>query len=83
MMGVDWTYVGELPESIRTSPSSSDEEKRGKLELALEMLTLAHFWAVTELHERLQEFIINATDFINPYWVQQSRSPDSTRFIQC
>lgn len=70
-MGVDWTYVGELPELI-TGLSSNDEEKSGKLELALEMLKLAHFWAVTELHERLQEFIINTPGFINPYWVKQS-----------
>ena len=81
MMGVDWTYIGELPKLI-TSPSSSDEESKGKLELALEMLKLAHFWVVTELHERLQEFIVNAPDFINPYWVKQSKSLDS-RFVQC
>ena len=72
-MGIDWMYVGEMPESI-SSPSGSDEEKKTKLDLALEMLSLSHFWAVTELHERLQEFITNAPDFINPYWYKNSKS---------
>lgn len=66
-------YVGEMSESI-TSPSGSDEEKQKKLDLALEMLSLSHYWEVTELHERLQEFIINAPDFINPYWYENSKS---------
>ena len=73
--GADWIYVGELPESI-TSPSNGDEESKAKLDLTLEMLSLAHFWAVAGLHERLQEFIINAPDFINPYWVKDSESHD-------
>ena len=73
VMGVDWIYVGELPESI-TSPGCVDEEKRAKLDLALEMLSLSHYWEVTELHGRLQEFIVNAPDdFINPYWAQDSK----------
>lgn len=76
MMGVDWMYAGELSESI-TSPSSNDESKR-KLDLALDMLSLSHYWEVTELFERLQEFIINASDdFINPYWVKYSKSHNS------
>lgn len=73
--GADWIYVGELPDSI-TSPSNSDDESKAKLDLTLEMLSLAHFWVVTGLHERLQEFIINAPDFINPYWVKDSESYD-------
>jgi len=50
-------------------------KSQAKLDLFLEMLRLAHFWAVTELHERLQEFIVNAPDFINLYWVKDSKSP--------
>ena len=73
LMCIDWIYIGELPESI-ASPSCSDEESRAKLDLALEMLKLARFWAITELHERLQEFIVNAPNFINPYWVKDSKS---------
>lgn len=75
-MDIDWMYVGEMPKSI-ISPSSSEEEKKTKLDLALEMLSLCHYWAVTELHERLQEFIINAPDFINPYWYKNSKSCNS------
>ena len=77
-MGIDWMYVGELSESI-TSPSNHDEpKKKEKLDLALDMLRLSHYWEVTELYERLQVFIINASDdFINPYWVEYSRSHNS------
>jgi hypothetical protein len=75
-MGIDWMYAGELPELI-TSPSSDDDESKKKLRLTVDMLSLSHFWGVTELHERLQEFIINESDFINPYWVKDSKSYNS------
>lgn len=73
VVGIDWIYIGELPESV-TGPRKSDEERKAKLDLALEMLSLSHFWEITELHERLQESIINAPDdFINPYWFKDSK----------
>jgi hypothetical protein len=75
-MHTDWVYVGELSKTI-TTPSSNDQESKKKLNLTLDMLGLAHRWEVTELHQRLQEFIINAPDFINPYWVKNSESNDS------
>ena len=76
MMGIDWMYVGKLSQSF-TSPSSNDEAKK-KLDLALDMLSLSHYWEVAELFECLQEFIINASDdFINPYWVDYSKSHNS------
>ncbi|KAF8330999.1 hypothetical protein F5887DRAFT_922915 [Amanita rubescens] len=66
---IDWMYAGELPTFI-TSPSSNNGESKAKLDLALNILSLAHRWEITELHQRLQEFIVNLSDFINPYWVK-------------
>ncbi|KAF8330989.1 hypothetical protein F5887DRAFT_1287046 [Amanita rubescens] len=69
---IDWIYVGELPESIKTNPKS-DEESETKLDLALGMLNLAHRWEIAELHLTLQDFIINEQHFINPYSVRDVR----------
>jgi hypothetical protein len=74
-MNIDWMYTGELPTFI-TSPSSNNGESKAKLDLALNILSLAHRWEITELHQRLQEFIVNVSDFINPYWVKHSKLND-------
>lgn len=78
---IDWIYTGELPEFI-TSPSSNEKESKAKLGLTLNMLSLAHCWEITELHQYLQEFIVNTVDFLNPYWVEISKSDDSNS-VQC
>ena len=62
------------PESI-TSPSNGNEESKEKLDLTLEMLSLAHFWAVTGLHECLQEFNIEL-NVPDPYWAKDSELHD-------
>ncbi len=76
MTNIDWIYVGELPKFI-ASPSNNMKESKAKLDLALDMLSLAHYWEITELHQCLQEFIVNTADFLNPYWVKFSKSDDS------
>ncbi|KAM6499296.1 hypothetical protein JOM56_004804 [Amanita muscaria] len=68
---VDWFYVGKLPDSLTNS--SSDEEAKQRLDLALEMLSLSDEWEVTDLHRHLQEFIINDPHFVNPYWIGSIR----------
>ncbi|KAF8340990.1 hypothetical protein F5887DRAFT_426970 [Amanita rubescens] len=70
---INWIYVGELPEFI-ASPSNNQKEFKAKLDLALDMLSLAHRWEITKLHQRLQEFIVNK--FLNPYWVKIMRKAD-------
>ncbi|KAK2459819.1 hypothetical protein APHAL10511_008140 [Amanita phalloides] len=72
---VDWIYIGKLSDSVAGQSNNDDENLRTKLDLALEMLSLAHYWEVTELHERLQELIIK---FINPHWVKAIREHAQT-----
>ncbi|KIL57824.1 hypothetical protein M378DRAFT_87354, partial [Amanita muscaria Koide BX008] len=69
---IDWFYVGKLSDLLINNSNNEEETKR-RLELALEMLSLADEWGVTDLHEQLQVFIINDRDLINPYWVRHSK----------
>ncbi|KIL60390.1 hypothetical protein M378DRAFT_180440 [Amanita muscaria Koide BX008] len=65
---IDWFYVGKLSDLL-ISNSNNEEETKRRLELGLDMLSLADKWEVTDLHEQLQVFIINDQDFLNSYWV--------------
>ncbi|KAF8621710.1 hypothetical protein AX15_007571 [Amanita polypyramis BW_CC] len=68
---IDWIYTGELPDSIKVNGSDDEESGTRKLRLALDMLLLAHYWQVTELHEHMQKNFINS--FLNPYTVKTIR----------
>ncbi|KAF8638386.1 hypothetical protein AX17_002247 [Amanita inopinata Kibby_2008] len=68
---LDWIYVGELPKSFTKLSARNKEEKTIKINLALDMLHLAHYWELKTLHAQLQVFIINADDeLIDPDFVK-------------
>ena len=65
-------YTDKLSGAL--SSSNCEEGAQAKLELVLDMLALSHLWDMSDLHEHLQNFIINDPGFINPYWVRRSTS---------
>ncbi|KIL64220.1 hypothetical protein M378DRAFT_163460 [Amanita muscaria Koide BX008] len=83
---IDWFYVGKLSDLLINNSNDEEETKR-RLELGLDMLSLADEWEVTDLHEQLQVFIINDQDFLNPYWVrliqQHAEATMATRLLEC
>jgi hypothetical protein len=68
----DWMYTGKLSGAL--SSSNCKEKAQAKLELVLDMLALSHLWDMSDLHEHLQELIVNDPGFINPNWVGRSTS---------